>query len=51
MPQRLDPSDIGDVRLVGSSLMPERADCGHLEIKLSVYGALAIAVFAFLLCL
>ena len=31
MAQQLSPSNIGDVRLVESSLLVERADCGHLE--------------------
>ena len=31
MAQGFDPNDICDVKLAGSSLLAERADCRHLE--------------------
>ena len=36
MGQRLDPSDIGDVRLVGSLLLAQRADFGLLDGKFQI---------------
>ena len=46
MAQRVDPSDIGDVKLVGSLLLAENADCRHLETYTKAVFAVVVVSLA-----